>query len=81
MRRTVVREALFKGVICGLPLLLLAVLLRHQPLFSEYWWLAAPAWAVYLAAYGCAAWNLRRSPLHDLVLDTIVVDTRRAVRT
>jgi uncharacterized RDD family membrane protein YckC len=72
--RLLVREALVKGSALGIPWLLLPELWRRM---DSYWAMAIAGWSIALIAYACATWNLRRSPLHDLMLDTVVVRERR----
>jgi uncharacterized RDD family membrane protein YckC len=71
LRRALLREVGFKGVVCGLPWLLLPLVFADVPVSPI--WALVPAWSLYVLVHVCATWNVRRSPVHDLVLGTVVV--------
>jgi hypothetical protein len=77
-RRLLVRDALFKGFLFGPPWLLLAPAAGHLGEVSWGWLVVAAP--VYLFPFSFALFSWRKTPLHDLLVDTVVVHAPHAAR-
>lgn len=76
VRRALVRECVLKGLVFGTPWLLAGAVAMTLTDFSDtgaYFLIAAVTWPVYALDYVGIMWRLRKSPVHDLLLDTTVV--------